>query len=150
MYARTRYSTGMDVNIYLPDDIGKRAKDEGLPLSRMLRDAVTEELDRRSIMANTLENAQKIELELLDNEEQPYTGTIHGKLVAAGGREGEEHVYLTTDGRVIGYASEQGKYWELGQAVNLSLDEELSNFLRDPAAYTEACHALGIKPVIEL
>src|SRR4051794_23742821 len=37
----------MDITVYLPDEIGRWAKTNDLPLSRMLRKAVEDERDRR-------------------------------------------------------------------------------------------------------
>jgi hypothetical protein len=34
----------MDITVYLPDDLGRSAKDARLPLSQLLRDAVTAQL----------------------------------------------------------------------------------------------------------
>jgi len=34
----------MNITVYLPDDIGKQAKEAGLPFSRLLRKAVESEL----------------------------------------------------------------------------------------------------------
>lgn len=37
----------MDVNCYLPDELGRAAKQAGLPLSQLLRDAVENQLNRK-------------------------------------------------------------------------------------------------------
>jgi hypothetical protein len=39
----------MNHNVYLPDEISERAKAAELNLSRLLRDAVTDELKRRAL-----------------------------------------------------------------------------------------------------
>lgn len=53
----------MNVTIYLPDDLGKWAKDHDLPLSRMLREAVTDEKRRRDAVAKvTAEGFERVEV----------------------------------------------------------------------------------------
>jgi hypothetical protein len=37
----------MDITVYLPDELGRAAKEAELPLSQLLRDAVAAQLDRR-------------------------------------------------------------------------------------------------------
>jgi post-segregation antitoxin (ccd killing protein) len=37
----------MNINAYLPDELGRRAKEAGLNLSGLLREAVVAELERR-------------------------------------------------------------------------------------------------------
>lgn len=44
----------MDITVYLPDGIGKRAKDAALPFSRLLRDAVATQLDYRDTLAEAI------------------------------------------------------------------------------------------------
>jgi post-segregation antitoxin (ccd killing protein) len=48
----------MYVNLYLPDELGKRAKEANLKLSRLLREAVIKELEARDT-ANQI-NKQKL------------------------------------------------------------------------------------------
>jgi hypothetical protein len=38
----------MDITVYLPDEMGRAAKEADLPLSRMLRDAVEAQLNPRA------------------------------------------------------------------------------------------------------
>ena len=53
----------MDITIYLPDEIGKWAKEQDLGLSRMLRDAVEDEKRRRDARAAvTSEGFERIEV----------------------------------------------------------------------------------------
>lgn len=50
----------MKVTVYLPDSVYERAKEAGdLNLSRMLRDAVEAELDRREPVVRELEGASR-------------------------------------------------------------------------------------------
>ena len=67
----------MDITVYLPDEIGQRAKEHELNLSRLLRDAVTEELSRRGAVAETLKDSEVYEIEL-EGDAGYYTGRITG------------------------------------------------------------------------
>lgn len=49
----------MDIGVYLPDAIGAQAKAAKLPLSRMLRAAVEEELKKRAADAVAVEAAYR-------------------------------------------------------------------------------------------
>lgn len=135
----------MNINVYLPDDIAQRAKAEQLPLSRMLRDAVTEELKRRAVMAETLTDSQTYEVEI-ETDAGAFTGRIKGKEIAYDERN-DVAVYLTDDERVIAYDSTRMQHYQLGDETDLVVD--LRGWLSDEA-YADAMHALGRKPVIDL
>ena len=133
----------MDVTVYLQDELGARAK--GLPrgtLSRLLRDALTDELERRDAMAKTLTEVETYELELEDGDGHRYKGRVTGKQIA-GWEDDRWEVFLTVDERVILYDARELRYDELNDpAADLS---DLPN-----AVYIEAMQALGEKPVIDL
>src|SRR5437764_582775 len=86
----------VNVNVYLPDEIGQRAKAADLPFSQLLRVAVIVELERRKAMSTTLEETQTYEVGLEDQEGRPYTGRVTGKRIAFDERRGVE-VFLTED-----------------------------------------------------
>src|SRR5215207_5262051 len=102
----------MKVNVYLPDDLGERAKAAGeLNLSGLLQGALRDELDRREALASLLDGElPEHELDLEDRNGNHYVGVIHGKLLAEGRHD--ELVYLTDDERVLVY-----------DAGNLRVDE---------------------------
>jgi hypothetical protein len=133
----------MKVNAYLPDDLGKRAKEADLPFSQLLRDAVVDELERREAMAATLADPQMFKLEIEDRDGTAYTGRITGKLIAADDRKGVE-VYLTEDERVILYDGERRDYWVVHDP-----QAELEDVL-ETSMYVDVCKALGVEPVIDL
>jgi len=126
----------MNLNAYLPDDLGKRAKDANLPFSQLLRDAVVRELERREAMAQSLTKSRTVELELTDKKGYSYTGRFVGTLIDSDdlGRE----VYLTEDERVIFYDGDKEDY---------GIVEDAEAELRD---WPEALSALGIKPVVDI
>jgi hypothetical protein len=133
----------MNLNLYLPDDLGKRAKDADLPFSQLLREAVRAELERREIMSTTLTDLETIQLDLEDDEGLPYTGRFTGRVIAENDRN-DVVVYVTEDERVILYDGERLNYW-----VVQDIESELADAL-ELSAYQDACRALGIEVVIDL
>jgi hypothetical protein len=94
----------VDFTVYLPDEIGQRVRDEGLKISRLLRNAVLEEFARRDGLTKLLEPGVEVyELELEDEGGSPYVGRIKGRRIAGDEKTG---IYATTDGRLIGYQFE--------------------------------------------
>jgi hypothetical protein len=133
----------VDFTVYLPDEIGQRAKE--LPrgtLSQLFRTAVTDELERRDTMSETLSNPKEYEV-TIEGESGVYTGRITGKEIAYQER-GEVTVYLTDDNRVIAHDGEKLDYHVLEDPV-----DDLRDWLDDDA-YAAALYALGEKPVIDL
>jgi hypothetical protein len=152
----------VNVNVYLPDDLGEHAKAEELKLSRLLREAVVNELHRRKTMRETLEEPQVYEIEIGDDvhidgesveERGTYLGRITGKLV---------HetpiwlVFLATDRRVIVYyggddARHDLRYYVLeADATEQQLIEFLRKHIDIDFEFAGACRALGVRPVIDL
>jgi hypothetical protein len=91
----------MDITVYLPDGLGKRAKDAGINLSATLRAAVADELDRRDAMEKLADGAKVYHLDLQTPDGASFTGRITGKLLAETDRS--KGVYATDDGRIIIY-----------------------------------------------
>lgn len=128
----------VDITVYLPDDIGAKAKRAELNLSRMLRDAVTDELERMEAMAATLQETEVYEIDLDDGT----IGRITGKLLAADDQSGDE-VYLTDDERVLFYDASREQVDELDDPA-----EQLNGL--PPEMYSAVAEALGFKPIIDL
>jgi hypothetical protein len=140
----------VDITVYLPDEIGQRAKDEDLKLSRMLRDAVTSELQRRDAVAEALDDVEVYEFELRDDpiSDVTYTGRITGKRIAGDSPENVA-VYLTTDRRVFAVYPDQMTYTRLDDPPEDFVASLLESGLADDEI-KQACRALGIQPVIDL
>jgi post-segregation antitoxin (ccd killing protein) len=136
----------VDITIYLPDEIGRQAKEAELNLSRMLRDAVIDELERRATVSKTLEEPRTYEVEVEDAEGRVFTGRIVGTEIAA---DKVLRVFLTDDDRVVVYDENKLRYDDLSAEPSRDVGETLREWLSDEA-YAEALHALGEKPVIDL
>jgi len=130
----------VDITVYLPDELGERAKREGINLSRMLRDEITASFERTDAMASTLEGTTTYEREIEDKNGYSYTGRITGKLIA---EDNDTEVFLTDDERVIAYDCRKADYYEIADP-----ESELRG-MRDEA-YLEAMRALGIGIVRDL
>jgi hypothetical protein len=145
-----------DVTVSLSPELRQRAKDEGINLSRTLRGALENELDRIDAMNNALTDVQAylVEMDTSDGEEKVvYTGRITGKLIAGDAQLG---IYLTSDKRVLGY---QGpSFSEDKTAICKRLDEpaedlaaNVGHWLRwSSVSVLDACAALGVRAVIDL
>jgi len=131
----------MDITVYLPEEIGTKAKSEGLPFSRLLRAAVETELKRRDVVSATLADPQEFELDLEDDEGRPYTGRLIGTVIA----EGQDVVvYVTEDERVLIHDESRSTVHQIEDA-----ESELRELL-DEEAYLEAMNALGLRPVVNI
>ena len=138
----------MDITVYLPNDIGQRAKAAQLPLSGMLRAAVLDELQRMEAVAEALGDATDFRLELENKDGGPYTGTFSGVLLGHG--DGAQEVYLTDDERVILYDPAKLDYWEYEDADDDELAEALASLFRDNTEYMRIMNRLGISPVVAI
>ena len=126
----------MKLNVYLPDDIGARAKAAELNFSGFLRSAIEQELYRLDALAKLEDGMTEHELELEDDDGNNYIGTLIGKQLA-------EDVYLTDDDRLIWYDTDKLRYWEIQNP-----EEELKNLPQED--YVTVLHALGLKPRIAI
>jgi hypothetical protein len=122
----------VDITVYLPDELGQRAKDEGLPLSQMLRTAVIDRFAQADAQASLQDGMEVIELDLEDRVGR-FTGT-----------ELAEDIYLHEDGRVIVYKPQEERFYEVQDPV-----EELRGVL-DEESYLEVVGLLGLTPVVEI
>jgi len=155
----------MNFNVYLPDDLGRQAKTEELKLSRLLREAVTNELHRRGTMREALEDPEVYEIEVGDDFVEPegddahmrgtYLGRITGKLLHE--VDGLQ-VYVTSDHRVIIYydatSEEEGDRFRFDVLEADASERELVEFLRTRIhkafEFAYVCRLLGARPVVDL
>jgi hypothetical protein len=130
----------MNINLYLPDELGAQTTDfpRGL-LSGLLREAVERELERRKAVATTQDSATYHEVDI-QGDEGVYTGRILGVEIA-------ENVFHTSDDRVIVYDPRSERAYAAGDS------DDREEFLRAHLAdedYIAAMTALGEKPIIDL
>lgn len=107
----------MDITVYLPDRLGVLAKQEGLNLSRMLREAVMTELQFRGIAPPrefvSLDEATELIREIVKDGEWHSSRVIHEKLRPQGVREGHfgaAKAALGIEHRRVGWG--EGSYFE--------------------------------------
>jgi hypothetical protein len=131
----------VDITIYLPDELGKWAKEHDLGLSRMLRDAVEAEKRRRETAAAALKDAKTYDLTVEDEEGRMYTARLHGALLVEAGINGVT-VFLGKDEKIYLY----------NDACELLRDASTSDLREwlDDGPYAEAMHALGEEVVIDV
>lgn len=143
----------MNITVYLPDELGKRAKHANLPFSQLLRTAVEKELERIEVMEAELDNVTEIELDV-ESEEGRYTATFDG--VKLGGIA-ELSVYLTDDKRAVLYDDALESYQVFDDVADPSLEESIAASLGgagwgqyERADYLALMNKLGIKPKLEI
>jgi hypothetical protein len=134
----------VDITVYLPDDIGKRANEADLPFSHLLRGAVETELARRDAIAETLgDGVEEHEVDLGD-----YAGVITGKLL--GTLKDGDQFFLTDDGRVLTYDAHNRGVW-----AHEDPETELGKWLQDcpeddEVVIADVMRSLGYRPRMRL
>jgi hypothetical protein len=88
----------VDINVYLPDDLGQWAKSHGIPLSMTLREAVQRERELQTM----LEGSEVCRLYLEDAEGRGYTGKLDAVQLTVE-HTNDVEVYLASDRRVLVY-----------------------------------------------
>jgi hypothetical protein len=83
----------MDIKTYLPDELGRRAKDAGIGFSALLRDAVTTELERLDDLATAREGMTPQDVEAGTDVRLHFTGKYIGG--------SDPQIYLTAAGAVV-------------------------------------------------
>jgi hypothetical protein len=109
----------VDITVYLPDGIGKRAKDAGLPFSRLLRDAVTTQLDYRDTLADATGG-------MTPHKSTRPTGTAPVRLQFTGRQiasDGETAVYQTDTGTIVVTDSESYSVHDNAEAFGAWLQD---------------------------
>lgn len=131
----------MDLTVYLPDELGAKAKNESLNFSRLLRSAVKAELSRRERAQEAIESLgepQQFDVRVAKNDKE-HTGRIKGWSID---HNNDWDVYLTVDDRVIVHDVFRLSYEEMPK------DEAPSTL--DPTRFPDALRFLGVEPVVDL
>jgi hypothetical protein len=139
----------VDITVYLPDDVGRRAKDAEpkLNLSHLLRTAVEEELSRREAIGEALEGAEEVVVEMDDDYYVRFTGKeiVRGEGYTLGvdyaGHAAGYVLYLLEDERVV-LCPDYGGYIILDDPTEFRPDSD--------EEYIEMMRALGLKAVVDL
>lgn len=138
----------MDITIYLPDELGKWAKEHELGLSRMLRDAVEAEKRRLEAGATLKAKAETYLMSVAEPDDHGgtdyYTARLHGRRIGAGCLGG---------GDVYVYVGENGKLYVHSTADDSLVRDVATGELRkyvDETAYVEAMRALGEEVTIDI
>lgn len=127
----------MDITIYLPDELGERAKKHNVNLSRLLRDALIAQFEQEDTVEKTLQREKEFTLRLEDQDGRTYKGRITGVEIA-------ENVYLTTDESVVVYEPDTLRF-----SVAEDPETDLEGMLPQDQ-YIKAMNALGIEPTVDL
>lgn len=137
----------MDVMCYLPDEIGAKAKEKGLPFSQILRAGVMAELARQEAVMNTLKEPQTYEVEVETDDGHFVTGRITGKEIAEYNRS-NVRIFLTDDERVLLYDEKAQEVLDVTQNPVEAFQGWFEESDRD--SFVEAMSAIGEKAVIDL
>lgn len=136
----------MDITVYLPDEIGRRAKAEDLNLSALLRAGVIEELNRRAALAEMADEAEPVELDLETDDGEPYVGRFDGTLLAW---TTDLELYIQTeDERVVAYDRRKLRYDEADADDVEWLEDWLGAF--GDSERIRIMHRLGLRAVISI
>jgi len=140
----------MDIAVYLPDELGARAKAAGLKFSALLRKAVTDELDRRQAIQRAREGVRVHRLAVYDDHAD---GFYDVDLVAAEigyAENAKATAYLLDDGRVALYEDDnEGKLRIFENSADVG-EDVLAGFGFAPREVVHVIHALGRRPTIEI
>jgi hypothetical protein len=135
----------MDITVYLPDDLGKWAKEHELGLSRMLREAVEEEKKRHDARAKiTEEGFERVEA---------YDGERDREVAFQGRQIGyadhwDQTAYLTPKNAIAVYSAERQELWIYDDYQEFLGNPDEPNHPDEMTAQVAA--ALGEKYVEEL
>jgi hypothetical protein len=142
----------MNFNVYLPNEIGERAKAEDLNLSRLLRDAVSAEFRRRAAVSDVANrrpgDAQIYEFEWED-EDGGYTARISGWRLWPDHDDTTLQIFATSDNRLLAVYPDQQESFRLDEPGE-DLVTNMLGFGLEGDELREAFRAVGLKPVVDL
>lgn len=136
----------MDITVYLPDALGKRAKEADLKFSRLLRDAVEKELANMETLANM--ESREIKLEAHDPDAQGETIFVRfeGELIFSLGDE--VSAYRKKSGGIVMHTF--GRYEVLDEADKEEIEDYLTRQGLPDDLRVEASRRLGVTPTIDI
>jgi hypothetical protein len=129
----------MDITVYLPEEIGRWAKESGINLSQTLRAELEAERSRRDAVAGTLTDSKEHKIRVA---EAGLDYVLHGALIAQD-YDHEVEAYLGEDERIYVYDAGRQRLHEVGSPQDLG--DWLANGL-----YVDAMRALGQKPILHI
>lgn len=138
----------MDITVYLPDEIGERAKAATLPFSRLLRDAVEAELERADALAQAVEGMTPQREETTDRDRTVIL-RFTGRALAG---DNETTIYQTDSGSIVMVDPEGYTTWDSAEEYGEWLSNPMRNNLGGATEHvaTEAAEELDIPVVIDL
>lgn len=142
----------MDITVYLPDELGARAKEANLNFSRLLRDRVEIELRVRHAMRAAAGEAVDWEIELESGSGHTYKGRVRGTLLVEGSRGvyiGSQ-IIVTEDGRFIFYDANNLQHYELDEGDTEVFARSIRELCYDDEEYVEVMAKIGREAVIDL
>jgi post-segregation antitoxin (ccd killing protein) len=142
----------MDITVYLPDELGRWAKDQDINLSATLREALNAERDRRDWIAEGEFEPHSLRI---DDGNGVYTARLHAKELATDLR-GESTLFLAEDEGVYLYHAGAEKLYGFDAddtgPVEYVDDDGLAGLQDslDGAFYVALMRALGKDAVIDM
>ena len=143
-------ATRGDVTVRIDKELREKARDLGINLSRLLEDALRNDINRREAITAALKHLEtsslgsmvrQFRLPMRADDGSEYDGVISGALLVS---EGNFSVYLTGDERVLVYDVGEQTYREVGDPR-----EGLRSVL-GMDSYLKAMRSLGLKPLIDI
>ena len=144
----------MNITVYLPDEIGRWAKDaQDLDLSALLRTAVEREREYRDWLAEPASDIKAHELRV-EGDNGTYTVRLHAKEIARNlQRNHDEYLYVTEDERVLVYDNDADKLYGFDPhetSASITYTDAAHWEHGDPDFYLALMQALGEDAVIDI
>lgn len=135
----------MDITIYLPDELGRWAKESGLNLSQALRAEVERERRRRTAAPD---DSEALMLPVKDRDGRSYTVRFHG--VPLNERRSGVLALIGENDALYVHSERDHSFDEFPADGTRSRAEWLRDLLDDDEDYIEAMSALGEAAVVDV
>ena len=140
----------MNLTVYLPDELGRRAKEAELPFSRLLRDAVSEELQRAAELERLNEGSEaemKTYKLKVGKGDKLWLARFKGIRIAA---TDNLDIYRTENSEIVLYNCHDRRF----NIIPVGLDIEISEFLKEIAPsedeYVQIASKLGLIAIVDV